>query len=518
MRLTRHICLFCIGVLALVLTGCSADLNTFTWRVEAVPANLDPQLAVNSEDVTAVTHLFRGLMRLDQAGDPQPDAAESWTVSADGKEYTFTLKEGLEWVWYRQRNQEFLREVTAEDYVYAFQRVFDPGTGSPYADDFSCIAGGQAVLEGRASPDTLGVQAVDARTVRFTLETADPDFLTKLCLPGAMPCNREFFASTEGSYGLASSNAMGNGPFYLYNWTSDGLFLRRDADGSAINNLRLVLQDPEDTATPADRVRDGSSSAELSDTPAEDLAQIAYTSRTWGLLFQCGGANNPLANTAVRQALAAAAVQTELALPEGCQRAEGLIPPSVNYAGASYRETVGSALPAVSDPAALYQQGMLELGQTTLRNISILAPEGSEYTQLIGTINARWQQLFGCYCTVRQLPQEEYLAAVAGGDYQIALAALEPASASLLDLPARFDGELTGFYSDGVHAALAALESEPERISAQTVLTLEKAILNEAPFAPLYCQAQYLLLDPTVEGLAFSPFGPTVDVSGATRS
>ena len=517
MRLTRHICLFCIGVLALVLTGCSADLNTFTWRVEAVPANLDPQLAVNSEDVTAVTHLFRGLMRLDQAGDPQPDAAESWMVSADGKEYTFTLKEGLEWVWYRQRNQEFLREVTAEDYVYAFQRVFDPGTGSPYADDFSCIAGGQAVLEGRASPDTLGVQAVDARTVRFTLETADPDFLTKLCLPGAMPCNREFFASTEGSYGLASSNVMGNGPFYLYNWTSDGLFLRRDADGSAINNLRLVLQDPEDTATPADRVRDGSSSAELSDTPAEDLAQIAYTSRTWGLLFNCSGEDNPLANVSVRQALASAATDADLTLPSGCEPAQGLIPPSVNYAGESYRTAVGSALFTASDPVALYQQGMAELGQTTLRSISILAPEGSDYTQLVGAINARWQQLFACFFTVRQLPQEEYQAALASGDYQIALASLEPSSSALLDLPSRFDGELAGFSDSGVHAMLASLQAEPERVNAQTVLALEKAILNAAPFAPLYCQQQYLLVDPTVQGLGFSPFGPTVDLTAATR-
>ena len=327
--------------------------------------NLDPQLAVSSEDVTAVMHLFRGLMRLDASGEPQPDAAESWTVSEDGKVYTFTLKEDLEWVWYRQRNQDYLRAVTAEDYVYGFQRVFDPETGSPYADDFSCIAGSEAVREGRADPSTLGVEAVDERTVRITLETADPEFLTKLCLPGAMPCNREFFDSTEGSYGLSSSSVMGNGPFYLYNWTSEGLFLRRSTSGSAINNLRLVLRDPEDTASPADRVRDGSSGAELSDTAAEDLAQIAYTSRTWGLLFNCSSEDNPLANVSVRQALASAATGADLTLPSGCEPAQGLIPPSVNYAGESYRTAVGSALFTASDPVALYQQGMAELGQTT---------------------------------------------------------------------------------------------------------------------------------------------------------
>lgn len=517
MKRIRLWSLFCILLLALGLTGCGADLNTFTWRVDAVPVNLDPQLAVSSEDVTAVMHLFRGLMRLDASGEPQPDAAESWTVSEDGKVYTFTLKEDLEWVWYRQRNQDYLRAVTAEDYVYGFQRVFDPETGSPYADDFSCIAGSEAVREGRADPSTLGVEAVDERTVRITLETADPEFLTKLCLPGAMPCNREFFDSTEGSYGLSSSSVMGNGPFYLYNWTSEGLFLRRSTSGSAINNLRLVLRDPEDTTSPADRVRDGSSGAELSDTAAEDLAQIAYTSRTWGLLFNCSGEDNPLANVSVRQALASAATDADLTLPSGCEPAQGLIPPSVNYAGESYRTAVGSALFTASDPVALYQQGMAELGQTTLRSISILAPEGSDYTQLVGAINARWQQLFACFFTVRQLPQEEYQAALASGDYQIALASLEPSSSALLDLPARFDGELAGFFDSGVHAMLTSLQAEPERVNAQTVLALEKAILNAAPFAPLYCQQQYLLVDPTVQGLGFSPFGPTVDLTAATR-
>lgn len=501
---------------ALLLAGCgSADLNTFTWRVDAVPANLDPQLAVTSQDVTAVQHLFRGLMRLDEAGEPQPDAAESWTVSADGLVYTFTLREDVEWVWYRQRSQDHLRAVTAEDFVFAFQRMFDPETGSPYAEEFSCIQGSQAVREGRADPASLGVEAVDERTLRITLDAADPDFLARLCLPGAMPCNREFFAETEGSYGLTATDVMGNGPFYLYNWTSEGLFLRRSGGGGAINNLRLVLRDPEETALAADLVRDGSSHAELSDQPAEGLAQIEYTSRTWGLLFQCE--DEALANTAVRQALAAAALTTDLTLPEGCEAAQGLIPPSVSYAGESYREAAGSALPALSDPTALYQQGMAELGTTTLRNISILAPEGSLYTQMIGAINARWQQLFACYFTVRQLPAEEYQAALDSGDYQIALAVLEPSSSSLLDLPARFDGKLTGFSDPAFHAALAALQAEPERVNAQTVLALEQQLLAAAPFVPLYCQPQYLLVDPTVQGLVFSPFGPTIDVTGATR-
>ena len=56
-----------------------------------------------------------------------------------------------------------------------------------------------------------------------------------------MPCNEAFFDSTQGAYGLNRSSTSTNGPFYLYNWNTNGLFLRRAAQGDRVTSLRLVL-------------------------------------------------------------------------------------------------------------------------------------------------------------------------------------------------------------------------------------------------------------------------------------
>lgn len=70
--------------LALGLSGCGGSANSFTWRVDTLPANLDPQLASESSDVTACLNLYSGLFRLDANGEVQPDACEDYEVSPNG--------------------------------------------------------------------------------------------------------------------------------------------------------------------------------------------------------------------------------------------------------------------------------------------------------------------------------------------------------------------------------------------------------------------------------------------------
>ena len=181
------------------MAGCTAGsgVNSFTWFVENIPANLDPQIASAPEDVLACKNLYGGLVRLDAGGQPQPDLAERWTVSPDGLTYTFTLKPGL--TYRASRGEQTDYAITAEDFVYAFQRMFSAETGSPYAVEFAAIEGGSAVLAGLAGPEALGVKASGDGTVVFTLSEPDDDFLRKLALPGAMPCDEGFFESTAAA-------------------------------------------------------------------------------------------------------------------------------------------------------------------------------------------------------------------------------------------------------------------------------------------------------------------------------
>ena len=75
--------------LALSLAACGSGSNSFTWFVEDLPSNLDPQVASAPADVIACENLYSGLVRKGADGQLKPALAESWTLSADRRTYTF---------------------------------------------------------------------------------------------------------------------------------------------------------------------------------------------------------------------------------------------------------------------------------------------------------------------------------------------------------------------------------------------------------------------------------------------
>ena len=197
------------------LTGCGSSTNSasFTWFVDSIPANLDPQVASGASDVIACENLYGTLVRKDPDGELVPGLCEEWTVSPDGLTYTFTLKDGLTYAAAKGAATEY--DITAEDFVFAFRRIFRADTASPYAVEFSAIQNSAAVLAGLADESSLGVSANGALSLVFRLSERDDNFLAKLAMPGAAPCDETFFESTRGTYGLTAKTTLASGSFYL---------------------------------------------------------------------------------------------------------------------------------------------------------------------------------------------------------------------------------------------------------------------------------------------------------------
>lgn len=234
----RFVAALLAAFFVLSLTACGSGSNSFTWFVDSIPANLDPQVASSASDIIACENLYSGLVRRTADGSLAPELCERWEVSADRLTYTFYLKDGLTYAASKGDPSDYA--ITAEDFVFAFQRMFLPGTNSPYAVEFSALENSAAVLAGQKPASALGVTAAEPLKLVFRLSSPDETFLSKLTLPGAMPCDEAFFDSTRGTYGLTSASTLSSGHFYLYNWTSSGLFLRRAASGNQIDSLRLV--------------------------------------------------------------------------------------------------------------------------------------------------------------------------------------------------------------------------------------------------------------------------------------
>ena len=238
LRQFRLIAALLAAFFVLSLTACGSGSNSFTWFVDSIPANLDPQVASASADVIACENLYSGLVRKDPSGKYEPALCERWEKSSDGLTYTFYLKDGLTYTAAKGNATDYA--ITAEDFVFAFRRLFRAETNSPYTVEFAALENSAAVLAGQMPASALGVSAPEPLQLVFRLSTPDETFLSKLTLPGAMPCDEAFFDSTRGTYGLTSASTLSSGHFYLYNWTSSGLFLRRAASGNQIDSLRLV--------------------------------------------------------------------------------------------------------------------------------------------------------------------------------------------------------------------------------------------------------------------------------------
>lgn len=514
------------------LTGCGHSSNTFTWGVDETPNNLDPQLAVTSANRIAVTHLYSGLFRLGPDGQVNKECAQDYTISPDGLTYTFTLKEGL--VYHTTKGRETPYTVTAEDFVFGLQRVFLPETRSPYAAELGNIQGSDVVLNG-GSRDALAVKALDDLTLEIRLQAPDEDFLKKLCLPGAMPCDQEFFESTGGAYGLTKANTISNGSFYLYNWTEGGLFLRRPAQDHLVDNLRLVAP-ADDSApassseeeekvqdSPAKMVLDGKWQAALAEgdggEEADGLIRLPYTSTTWTLVFNSSG---PFASRDLRAALAQVAWNEQTFSMAGAIPATGLFPPAL--------ELNGSGLPHLGEPSELYHRGLEQSGKSNLTGMTILVPPECE--SLFSSLNQEWQRQLQVYFSIKEVPlstlQDWLSGRLSAGEVQqleqkngpwaVALLPVAPTSADPASLLYQFDGSLGNWQDSEFHNGLTKLTQMPSGPARrEEALRLEQRLLEQSVAVPLFYQSNALLVSPEIQGLVFDPFGPLLDLTYATK-
>jgi oligopeptide transport system substrate-binding protein len=146
-------------------TGTRADFR-FTNGNE--PKSLDPHLATGEIEHRLLTALFEGLTRQDAKSlEPVPGVAESWDISADGRTYTFHLRQNARW--------SDGHPVTAQDFCYSWRRAQEPSLGSEYAYIMHIVRHAEAY-------NTHAEQAV---ALHGPIQTAVADLLQKY--PGVIP-------------------------------------------------------------------------------------------------------------------------------------------------------------------------------------------------------------------------------------------------------------------------------------------------------------------------------------------
>ena len=193
-------------------TEAAAPLKEATIQVPADIMSMDPQIATDGQSFSAQNMCFAGLTQLDADGNPVPDVAESWTVSEDGCVYTFKLRETY---W---SNGD---KVTANDFVYAWQRLTTPETVSDYnwlLETANVVNSDCYDPESGHTPADLGIKAIDDATFEVTLSQPTGFFLQIVSFPSTFPLNQKFYESVGDQYALKLENLLFNGPYKMTSW------------------------------------------------------------------------------------------------------------------------------------------------------------------------------------------------------------------------------------------------------------------------------------------------------------
>ena len=512
-----------------MFSGCEEDDgsgHTFKMNLASNPENLDPQMATDLYSRIVISNMMDGLVKINESGAIEADAAESYSISSDGLVYTFNLKKNIMW----EAMNGYKAVMTADDFVFAFQRIFDSeALHSPYVERFSCIKNSSSVATGKLPPEKLGVKAEDNYTLVIELEYPYYNFLEMLTTTAAMPCNRAFFESTKGKYGLDDEATVSNGAFYLKEWNYDPywdnnyIIMRRNKSNSENDyvypySLNFFIKDQENDLEDFDT---GSVDCVVSDKyDAKLLSKNGYSSystKSYGLVFNVSSPY--FKNNNLRYALAASFNREMYAniLEENFSAAYGIIPESVTVLGKNYRSLsadTGFSLYDKYKASRAWNNELAALNLASLDNIKITVPERLENANYLEYVTEQWQQNLGFYCGIEVVSQNEYDLKLSENSFDIALVELtaDGSAEEYFDLFINGKNELEGYVDYAAKGSLYGVQRAESLSKAVELYTsAETIIINSAVYIPLFYGKEYFVYNSNVQDLSYRPFTQEID-------
>ena len=187
---------------------CPAGKLCLQYGNTSEPTSLDPPKTVGTWEDRVIGEMLIGLTQNDPQGRPVPGMASAWEVSPDGLTWTFHL---------RHANWSDGVAVTADDFVFAAQRLMNPATASQYSYLDYVIRNAQPVNAGQLPLSALGVKALDAMTVQITLEHPAP-YLPELLKHQTMYPAPRRVVEKWGDAWTQPAHYVANGPYKLAEW------------------------------------------------------------------------------------------------------------------------------------------------------------------------------------------------------------------------------------------------------------------------------------------------------------
>ncbi|MDB4866758.1 MAG: peptide transporter substrate-binding protein [Cohnella sp.] len=531
-----------ISLIGACLAACggktgSGSKDELVINYRADPPALDVSKAESSAAFTVLGAISEGLYRLDKNMKPQPALAAAMPdVSKDGLTYTIKLRDGVQWA--------DGTPVTANDFVYSYQRTLDPKMAATYAFVIAWIKGGDAVTAAKTPADVetakknLGVKAINDKTLEITLDHPIPFFTSMLAFLNFYPQKKDFVEPLGDKSGADFDKVIGAGPYKLTKWDHDQtLVLEKNDkywDKANVKLKKITLNIVKDTTT----------GLNLYETGASDVAEIqgdqmtAYKGKpdlvvrselTTGYINFQFKKVPAFANKKVREAFSMAVDRQALvdtAIKNGSVAATAYVPNGNSDGnGQEFRKVVGDLIPKY-DPAKakqLLQDGLKEAGLSAMPKLSIISDDKDTDKNIIEFLVSQWQQNLGVTVEANPMPHKNRLEKELskqydivntrwGADYNDPMTWLDMyvagGSFNTQDWTGPENDKYTKLVKD------AQIEQDLKKRS-DLMVEAEKLLMSESAVMPLYFRSTPFVVNPKLKDMVMPPYGPDFEFKWA---
>ncbi|HJW40777.1 MAG TPA: peptide ABC transporter substrate-binding protein [Rhizomicrobium sp.] len=496
------------AALCVFTTAPSGALTVLNRGNGAEIKSLDPHFVDGLQESEIEGDILIGLLTMDAAGRPIPGAATHWEISPDGRTWTFHLRDHL---WSDGR------QVTAQDFVFAWQRLLDPKTGASYAYNLWVVKNAHEISTGKLPPTALGVWATDDKTLVVTLEHPAAYLPELLTHDTAYPLPRHVVLAKGNSW-PKPGNFVGNGPYVPREWiVNDHLTLVKNPRfyDAANVHIDVVIYHPTNDSNAALRqLRAG----ELDTQTPIPLTQIQWLRRTmpaflhtrpvFGLSYISINLHHPpLDDLRVRRALNLAfnrEIVTEKVLRLGEPPAYGIVPPGIaNYPGPQSYDF--RPLP-FAERLKKAQWLMNQAGYGPDNPLRLVYETFDEpNNKLIAAVLQAMLREIWVYIDIESIDASVHGRNMIEGKYDLGAASwfadFNDAS-NFLDLLRSDAGNNYGRYRNPAYdAMLNAAQQEPNATRrGQLLATAERMALKDYPWIPMRFRTSQDLVQPYVKG------------------
>lgn len=527
----------------LFLAGCgqkkeaSKDKKSEQIFSQTVPTELtSADLSVVTDTISfgILNNTNEGIYRLDKDNNPQPAGAKEMAeVSADGKTYTIHL---------RDTNWSNGDPVKAGDYVYGWQRTVDPKMASQYAFMFSSVKNADAINQGKAELDTLGIKALDDTTLEIQLEQATPYFPYLLAFPSFFPQNKGVIEEYGDQYAATSEKLVSNGPFVLTDFDGPGVdtdwTLKKnkeywDADTVQLTEINYTVV--KEASTALNLFNDGQAedvtlNGELARQKANDPEYVSLPiASTTYLEFNQATPDSPFKNSNVRKAISYALDRKSIVtniLGNGSIASTGFVPSGMSLnpeTKTDFTEDTKATLSYDEKQAQTYwEKAKSELGIEKL-SFKLLSSDVDSTKKITEYIKGQLEEkLPGITIDLNPVPISVRLERANSGNFEVVMnnwVADYADPSSFLDLFVTGSPYNRGDYSSKAYdkavesASLADATDEATRW--QDLLTADQILNEDMGIVPIYQSTEAHLRSEKIKGIVTHAAGAQYDYKWA---